>query len=64
MEEKKEIPELLELVLRPGFCVKENKITAANQAARGLLLEPGMDILPLLKPDGRNTKPSAAAACI
>ena len=49
MEEKKEIPELLELVLRPGFCVKENKITAVNQAARGLLLEPGMDILPLLQ---------------
>ena len=48
MEEKKEMPELLELMLRPGFCVKENTITAVNHAAGGLLLAPGMEILPLL----------------
>lgn len=48
MEEKKETPELLDLIIRPGFYVKENKITGLNAAARGLLLSEGMDIRPLI----------------
>ena len=49
MEEKKEIPGLLELMLRPGFCVKDQKIAAVNQAAKSLLLLPGTEIAPLLR---------------
>lgn len=63
MEEKKEIPELLELLLRPGFCVKENKITAVNQAAKGLLLVPGMEILPLLQ-TGREEYANFRSGCL
>lgn len=63
MEEKKEIPELLELLLRPGFCVKENQITAVNQAAKGLLLMPGMDITPLLQ-TGREEYANFRSGCL
>lgn len=48
MEAKKESPDMLDLLIRPGFYVKENKITRLNAAAQGLLLEPGTDILPLI----------------
>lgn len=49
MEEKKDMTGMLDLMIRPGFCVVEKKIVAANPAAEGLLLLPGMEILPLLQ---------------
>ena len=48
MEDKKEAPDLLDLMIRPGFYVKENRIVRLNAAAEGLLLSPGMDIRPLI----------------
>lgn len=34
MEEKKDTLGMLDLVIRPGFCVKENQIIKVNQAPR------------------------------
>lgn len=48
MEENKEIFGMLDLMLRPGFCVKENAIARVNLAAEGLLLTPGTDVRELL----------------
>lgn len=48
MEEKENFA-LLDLLLQPGFCVEENRITRVNAAAQSLLLTPGMDIAPLLQ---------------
>lgn len=39
---------MLNLMVQPGFCVTDNRITECNAAARNLLLEPGMDVTPLL----------------
>lgn len=39
---------MLDLMVRPGFCVKDGKIVKCNLSARSLLLEEQMDILPLL----------------
>jgi len=39
---------MLDLMVCPGFCVKEQKIIKANAAALSLLLREGMDVLPLL----------------
>lgn len=52
MEEQKEIYGMLDLMLRPGFCVKENRIVKCNQAAQGLMLELGTDIRSLLLTGG------------
>lgn len=48
MEHQKDSLGILDLMIRPGFCVKENKIVRCNRAAQGLLLSEGDDILPLL----------------
>ena len=48
MEVKKDPFGLLDLMIRPGFCVKDNRITYVNAAAQALLLSPGDDVLPLL----------------
>lgn len=48
MEENQDIFGMLDLQLRPGFCVKENQILHVNPAAQGLPLVPGADIRPLL----------------
>lgn len=48
MEDLKDTFGLLDLMIRPGFCVKENQIVKVNQAAEGYSLSPGMDIDPLL----------------
>lgn len=48
MEENQDIFGMLELMLRPGFCVKENKIEKVNAAAQYLPLVPGDDIRSLL----------------
>ena len=48
MEGKKEPIGVLDLLIRPGFFVKENIITNVNAAARSLLLTPGTDVQELL----------------
>lgn len=40
MEEKKDTLGMLDLVIRPGFCVKENQIIKVNQAAESLSSPP------------------------
>lgn len=49
MEEKKEVPDMLDLMIRPGFYVKDYKIVQLNAAAQGLLLSVGTDIRPLIQ---------------
>lgn len=49
MEGKKDAPDMLDLIIRPGFYVKDNRILRLNAAAEGLLLCPGMDIRPLIQ---------------
>ena len=39
---------MLDLMVRPGFCVKDQKIIKCNPGAESLLFTPGMDIVPLL----------------
>ena len=39
---------MLDLMVRPGFCVKDKKIVKCNAGAQALLFEPGMEITPLL----------------
>jgi signal transduction histidine kinase len=39
---------MLNLMVSPGFCVKDRKIVKCNASARSMLLEEGMEILPLL----------------
>lgn len=48
MEGNTETYQMLDLMIRPGFCVKDNKIAYVNQAAQSLLLSPGTDVRPLL----------------
>ena len=48
MEEKKDLFGLLDLMIRPGFSVKENIIEKANPAAQALLILPGTDVRTLL----------------
>lgn len=49
MEEKKDTMELLDMMVQPVFCVKENLIARANAAARQMLFREGDDIRPLLE---------------
>ncbi len=48
MDQEMNSLEMLDLVIQPGFCVKNQKIIKCNAGARALLFENGMDILPLL----------------
>ena len=48
MERELDALGMLDLMVRPGFCVNDKKICKVNQAAEALMLAPGMDILPLL----------------
>ena len=48
MENQANIQNFLELLSQPGFFVRENRITYANQAAQALLLMPGLEIDPLM----------------
>lgn len=49
METQRKTLELLGQIPRPGFLVRENRISAVNQAAQSLMLTPGQDFLPLLQ---------------
>ena len=48
MEAKKDICGMLDLLIRPGFCVRNDHITYANPPAQALLLQPGLEIRELL----------------
>lgn len=48
MEANKELYGMLDLLIRPGFCVKNDRICYANSAAQSLLLCAGMEIRDLL----------------
>ena len=48
MEETKGTPDLLDLMVQPGFYVENFTIVRLNAAAEGLLLSAGMDIRPLI----------------
>lgn len=48
MEARNQENGMLDLMIRPGFCVKENIIVKANAAALALLLQPGADVRELL----------------
>lgn len=48
MEDKKEIFGMLDLMLRPGFCVKEHRIVRCNPAGEALLFIPGTDVRTIL----------------
>ncbi len=48
MDRELDALDMLDLMVRPGFCVKDRKIIKCNPSAQGMLLEEGMDILPLL----------------
>lgn len=49
MEEQKDMLDLLDMMIQPVFCVKENTIFRANAPAQQLLLCPGTDVRPLLE---------------
>lgn len=49
MDEKKDTLELLDMMVQPVFCVKDNFVIRANTAARQMLLREGEDIRPLLE---------------
>ena len=48
MDQEKNALGMLDLMVSPGFCVKDRKIVKCNASARSMLLAEGMDILPLL----------------
>ena len=63
MELQKDNLGMLDLMIRPGFCVKENKIIKCNRAAQGLFLTEGDDILPLLH-IGREEYEAFTSGCL
>lgn len=48
MEAKKELCGMLDLMVRPGFSVRDQRIEYVNPAARALMLQPGTDVRTLL----------------
>lgn len=63
MEENKETMGMLDLMIRPVFCVKDQKIIRVNPAAERLLLSAGMDIFGLLK-TGREEYAAYEGGCL
>ena len=63
MEEKKETVGMLDLMIRPVFCVKDQKIFKVNAAAHSLQLAAGMDIRPLLL-TGREEYSTFTGGCL
>lgn len=49
MEQDKTSFSLLELIERPAFCVRDGIVVQANQAARQMLLTPGIGVADLIK---------------
>ena len=48
MDEQKDTLGMLDLILRPGFTVENQRIVKVNQAAQGYFLSEGMELMPLL----------------
>ena len=48
MEEKNSTPDLLDMMVQPGFYAENHIIVRLNAAAEGLLLSPGMDVHTLI----------------
>lgn len=48
MEKQRNSPDMIDLMVCPGFCVQDNKIVEVNDGAKRLFLTPGMEITPLL----------------
>ena len=48
MDTKKERGQMLDLLLRPAFCVKDGIITQVSRGAEGMLLASGMEVAPML----------------
>ena len=63
MEENKETMGMVDLMIRPVFCVKDQKIVKVNPAARGVQLSEGMEIAPLLL-TGREEYSSFSDGCL
>ena len=63
MEENKETIGMLDLMIRPVFCVKDQKIVKANSAAQALLLTAGSDITTLLQ-TGNEEYAAFAGGCL
>ena len=63
METKETARELLDLMILPGFTVKDQKILTVNDAARRLFLEPGTEVLPLLV-TGREEYEAFTGGCL
>ncbi len=63
METNKDYFGMLDLISRPAFCVKENHILHANQAAQGLLLVPGTEISSMLL-TGQEEYTALEAGCL
>ena len=49
MVEEKDNLNMLDLMLRPGFCVRDGRIIKVNQAAEGYFLSVGMELASLLQ---------------
>ena len=48
MEQQRDILGMLDMMVVPAFCVREQTVLRANPAARGLLITPGTSIRELL----------------
>lgn len=63
MEQMNDAMGMLDLVIRPGFCVKDHKIVKANRAAQCLQIAEGADIAELLR-TGKEEYSQFQGACL
>ncbi len=63
MEERNQMIAMLELMLRPAFCVEAGQICHINPAAAGYLLEPGTAVAPLIRTGAQEYK-EFAGGCL
>ena len=63
MEKQRDTSAIIDLVVCPVFCVKNNRIIQVNEAARRLFLEPEMDVNDLLL-TGREEYANFSGGCL
>lgn len=63
MEEQKDVFDLLDMMVQPVFCVKENTVIRSNAAAQQLFFRVGDDIRPLLE-QGAEEYASFSGGCL
>lgn len=63
MEQRTEMNPLLSMMIQPGFCVREGRITEVNDAARRLLVSTGDPVEPLLA-TGREEYAAFSGGCL